>query len=455
MRVRTFFIIALVLVVIYALAATLLANEELLQEEFHLPGGASLPVGWVLLWAFSLGVAITAFVGLAREAGLMLERWRRRRASRKAEEIEEEFSRGLVAVLEGREEDAQRHFYAVLERDSRHFNTLVNLGDVLRNQQRYADAIEYHSKAHHLKPESSRPLYALVDDHEAKGDMDRARAVLGKIIALDKNSVSAWRKLRALHEKERSWKQALEAHARIVKLCQPGPVPEADRRVGLGLRYEIAAASLEDGRTREATVGFRRVLKEDEAFIPAHLGLGEALRQAGQEAEAVRTWQHGFEVTGSPIFLTALEEHYLKREQPFAAIEALKACARRARRDTLPRFFLGKLYFRLEMLDDAQSALSALEGRASYAPTLHYLLGRIAERRQNLRQAAVEYRKVIKEMELVQLDYKCRLCGAAVTEWSPRCTACAEWNSVELNFREEISAEELGLAPAPIYPARA
>ena len=76
----------------------------------------------------------------------------------------------------------------------------------------------------------------------------------------------------------------------------------------------------------------------------------------------------------------------------------MKRCVSRARKDTIPQFYLGKLFFRLEMLDDAAAILQSLEGRASYAPTLHYLLGRIHERRRNTRDAAIEYRKVIKEM---------------------------------------------------------
>jgi hypothetical protein len=136
------------------------------------------------------------------------------------------------------------------------------------------------------------------------------------------------------------------------------------------------------------------------------------------------------------------------------AIETLKRCVAQARKDTLPRFYLGKLYFRLEMLDDALSVLSALDGVATYAPTLHYLLGRIHERRNNHGNAAREYRKVIKEMDLVQLEYRCRSCGETVMEWTPRCLACGEWNTIEVNFREEIPLEELGLAPAPIYTSR-
>ena len=120
----------------------------------------------------------------------------------------------------------------------------------------------------------------------------------------------------------------------------------------------------------------------------------------------------------------------------------------------MARFYLGKLYFRLEMLDDALSVLSSLKGRASPAPSLHYLLGRIHERRENHREAAREYRKVIKDMDLVQLEYRCQSCGDMSLQWTHRCPACGEWNTVEVDFREEISLEALGLAPAPVYESR-
>ncbi len=455
MKIRTFLIIILALLAVFALLSVLLDNLSLLRQQIHLWAGMTVNVGVGLLVSFLAGAALVLLLGMSREIARMIEHARRRKASRKSEEIEEETSRGLVAVLEGREDEALGHFRAVLERDSRHFSTLLKLGEVLRSQEKYAEAIEFHRKAQHLKEDDTRPLYALVEDYEARGDMDQARIVLGKIIAINKNSVAAWRKLRSLHIKERNWKKALEAHERVERLANLNdPRDVADRRYGLGIRYEIAAEQLAEGKTKDAIAGLRRVLKVNDQFIPAHVKLGEALHQEGQEAEAVQAWYNGFEGTGSPIFLTALEEHYLQHEQPLAAIEALKRCIAQARKDTLPRFYLGKLYFRLEMLDDALALLASLEGRATYAPTLHYLLGRIHERRNNYREATLEYRKVIKEMDLVQVDYLCHACGDTVMDWVSRCLACGEWNSVEVNFREEITLEELGLAPAPIYDVR-
>ena len=364
MRVRTFLIISMVLVVLFAIVTFLYGNLELVSQDLTLAGDTTVNVGWALFWAFFLGVAITGLLGLAREFALMVERARLRRAGKKAEEIEEEYSRGLVAVLEGRGDQALRSFRAVLERDSRHVNTLIKLGEVLRRQGKPAEAIEFHRKAQNLKPESTRPLYALVDDHESRGEMDRARAVLGKILSIDKGSIAAWRKLRSLHVNEKNWDRANEAQSRVERLSRGRP-SDADCRWGQGIRYEHATALLEEGKTRDAISGFRKLLKDNESFIPAHVGLGEALRESGVDGEAVEAWHNGFELTGSPVFLTLLENHHLQREQPLAAIEALKKCVGCARRDTVARFYLGKLYFRLEMLDDAHSTLSSLSMRSA------------------------------------------------------------------------------------------
>ena len=452
MRVRTFLILVLLVLALLASSTFFSRNQELLSAEFQYWEGATLTVGQTLLLFFLAGILITFFVGLARQFGVMMEKRRQRLAGRKNDEIEEEYGRALVAVLEGREDDALGHFRAVLERDSRHFNTLLKLGAVLRSGERHKEAIEYHRKAHHLREEDTRPLYALVEDYEAMGDMDRARAVLGKIIGLNKHSVAAWRKLRALHAKEGNWSKALEAQKQVEKYAgRTDTGRPADKRFGKGIRYQIGADALANGEAKEALAVFRKILKEDGGFLPAHIDLGRALVHLGQESEAVQAWYNGFELTGSPIFLNTLEEYFLGNEQPLGAIEALKHCISRARKDTVPRFYLGKLYFRLEMLDDALAVLSSLYGRASYAPNLHYLLGRIYERRNNHGAAATEYRKVIKEMELIQLEYICRNCNETIMEWTSRCPACGSWNQIEVNFMEEISLEELGLSPAPIY----
>src|SRR5262245_49128098 len=299
MKLRTLLYILVAMGAAYAIISLFVANRAVLMEHrFHFWGGFDLPVGLTMIVFLVAGVMITLLAGLTREASRLVDGWRLRKATRTTEEVEEEFARGLSAVLEGRDDEALTHFRGVLEHDSRHFNTLLKLGEVLRGQERFDEAIEYHRKAHHLKDDDPRPLYALVEDYEAKGDLERARTVLGRIIALKRDSISAWRKLRWLHMKEGSWGKALDAHQRVEKrLNSRDPRDRSDARFGLGIRFEIAGDLLTAGEAKDAAAALRKLLKDEPRFIPAYVRLGEALRAQGLASEAIEAWYQGFEVT--------------------------------------------------------------------------------------------------------------------------------------------------------------
>jgi len=127
MKLRTFLYILGAMGVAYAMITLFVANRSVLMEHtFHF-WAESISRGLTLILFLVAGVVITLLAGLTREASKMMEGWRHRQASRTSEEIEEEYGRGLSAVLEGRDDAALRHFRAVLERDSRHFNTLLKL----------------------------------------------------------------------------------------------------------------------------------------------------------------------------------------------------------------------------------------------------------------------------------------------------------------------------------------
>jgi lipopolysaccharide biosynthesis regulator YciM len=215
----------------------------------------------------------------------------------------------------------------------------------------------------------------------------------------------------------------------------------------------MAVATLQEGKAKAAIVILRRLVREAPEFVPAWLRLGEAHAEAGGEDEAVETWNRGFEATWSPVLLSALEDFHLERERPLEAIAALKRCAARSSRDLLPRFYLGKLYFRLEMLDEAWNVLSELRNRASYAPSLHYLIGSIAERRGEHATATEAFRRALGESRLLDVGFRCQECAVASDGWRDRCPECGAWNSVEADLREVVSPEELGLSTAPVYTA--
>jgi lipopolysaccharide biosynthesis regulator YciM len=220
----------------------------------------------------------------------------------------------------------------------------------------------------------------------------------------------------------------------------------------LGLAYQQGVAHLEADEVEEARGIFDRILEQEPGFVPAFIMRGEAALISGDDDEALADWRKGFEATGSPVFLQRLEDHFIERENPLRAIETLHGLIADAGSDLLPRFFLGRLYYRLEMHEEALKVLEGLKERIRKSPTFHYLLARIRERRGEMHQAVESYRSCVRESGLRSAEYTCKLCRTRFEIWQARCVACGSWNSVELDFDEEsVSAEESGVRKAPMW----
>jgi tetratricopeptide (TPR) repeat protein len=453
MKIRTVLYLTLGGILVAVLSVLYTANRAVLEQPVALGHGFSMPVWACTLLASVLSMMVPILFGLLRDAREFFGSLTVRRRAQDTQAIEGLYARGIESMLNGREERALEHFNAVLHRDPQHFDSLLKGGEVLRLLRRHAEAIEYHRRAARLREGDVRPLYSLVADYEESNADENAKAVLNRIIELNpKRSLNAYRQLRALYMREGAWDRAWEIQQRIEEqLSEMGRSAKAEKKYHLAIRLMLARAHQEAGRPRDAIAILRRLVKMDPAFVPAHLRLGRALMALEQPEAAVEAWDEGYQATGHPIFLTTIEDHFLKEEQPRKAIEALKGAVWRSKQDVLPRFFLGKLYFRLEMLDEALGEFSRMKNRVAYFPALHYHLAKILERHGNYREAIRELETLLLQAEALKVEYVCTTCSKRLPSWSERCERCGEWNSIVVDFREERGVEELGLSSAPVY----
>jgi tetratricopeptide (TPR) repeat protein len=453
MKIRTVLYLTLGGILVAVLSVLYTANRAVLDQPIALGHGFSMPVWACTLLASGVSMMVPILFGLLRDAREFFGSLTVRRRALDTQAIEGLYARGIESMLNGREERALEHFNAVLTRDPQHFDALLKGGEVLRLLRRHAEAIEYHRRAARLREGDLRPLYSLVADYEDSGADENAKAVLNRIIELNpKRSLNAYRQFRALVMREGSWDRAWEIQQRIEEqLSEMGRSAKAEKKYHLAIRLMLARAHQDAGRPREAIAILRRLAKMDPTFVPAHLRLGRSLMALEQPEAAVEAWEEGYQATGHPIFLTTIENHFLEQEQPRKAIEALKAAVWRTKQDVLPRFFLGKLYFRLEMLDEALGEFSRMKNRVAYFPALHYHLAKILERHGNYREAIRELETLLLQAEALKVEYVCTTCSKRFPSWSERCERCGEWNSIVVDFREERGVEELGLSSAPVY----
>ncbi len=455
MKIRTVLYLMFGAIVVIVLSILYGTNKDTLDSQIVFGHGLHIPVWFALLLASGVSMLVPLLFGVLRDLRRMLRDFSVRRQARSRQEAEELYLRGVESMLNGREERALEHFNDVLAIDPNHFEALLKGGEVLRGLRRYAEAIEFHRRAARVKEDDLHPLYSLVSDYEESGAPENAKAVLNRIIELNpKRSLAASRKYRAICVSEGAWEKAWEIQKRIEdQLSDMGRSRKAEKKYHLGIRYMLAQSLLQAGKARDAVGTLRRLVAMEPAFVPAPLALGRALLALRQPEEAVEVWDKAYEATGHPIFLSTIEDHYLGQEQPRRAIEALKAAIWKSKKDIIPRFFLGKLYYRLEMIDEALQQFSQMKGRVTYFPALHYYLAKIMERQGNMREALTELELVLRQAEVLKVEYICATCSRKHPAWVDYCERCGEWNSIVVDFQEERPIEELGISTAPVYTA--
>ncbi len=455
MKIRTVVYLMTGTILVAALSVLYSLNQEILSRPLVLGRGLSLPVWFSFLLVSGVSMLVPLLVGLLRDVRRMLGGLTARRRLRSQQEAEERYLQGVESMLNGREERALEHFNAVLQVEPDHFEALLKGGEVLRTMRRHAEAIEYHRRAARAKEGDLRPLYSLVSDYEESGAIENAKAILNRIIEISpKRSLTAYRKYRAICISEAAWDRAWEIQQKIEDLLsEMGRSRKGEKKYHLGIRYMLAQRLIEQGKEREAIGLLRRLARMEATFVPAHLRLGQALAAVRQPEEAVEVWEEGYQATGHPVFLSTIEDHYLREEKPRRAIEALKAAVWKSQKDIIPRFFLGKLYYRLEMVDEALQQFAQMKGQVTYFPALHYYLAKIMERQGDFREALKEFETVLQQSELLRVEYACATCARKYPAWVDYCDHCGDWNSVVVDFKEERGVEELGLSTAPVYTA--
>jgi len=91
---------------------------------------------------------------------------------------------------------------------------------------------------------------------------------------------------------------------------------------------------------------------------------------------------------------------------------------------------LGRVYFELEMLDEAAEVFEKLEMRVPDSPLVHAYLGAVFERRGDTRESLDEYRRALRLGHAFDWPHECAACGAPAPTWRERCAGCGRWNTL-------------------------
>lgn len=386
-----------------------------------------VPLMALVVGAFLGGACLALFLTLLRDLSRTFRDYTMARRVRREESLAEVYHRGVDAQLAGKPGSAAEAYEELLAREPGHADAHLRLGELAHARNDHQAALDHHLQALRSE-ERADTLLAVALDYRGAGRPDEALATYRRILERDRTHLTALRAIRDLTLQQGRWSDALGAQQRLVDL-----VAEDERPAELdwlaGIHYEVGKRLLADGKPQEASSHFKESLRANRGFLPAHVAMGDASLKAGDQREAIRTWERALEIAPAPVLLRRLEERYRAEGRPSRMIALYQDALARAPQDLGLAFALGRVYFELEMLDEAADQFQKVEVRTPDFAPLHAYLGAIFERHGQGADAFQEYRRALTLTQSFEWPHRCSACGLAHARWQDRCPGCGRWNT--------------------------
>lgn len=375
-------------------------------------------------------------VGVRQTKALYLN-WAYRRRLKKEASLEEFYKEGCNAFLAARHKDALALFQKVLGINPNHLNALVHLGKIYRSEKNLHEAIRLYRKARLVDDKNTEVLFGLAENLNAAHQSDEAVGILKEMISIDDNNLTALVRLREIYVDLSRWEEAHFIEEKVLKLSLLTEGREKEQSIFVGIKFEKGMAALKQNQVEPARQSFKSAIKINKDFVPAYIGLGEAYIKASRMESALTLFEKGYDMTKNIILLHRLEALCLEMGQPDRIIKAYQKALVKDPHHVALKFYLGKLYYRLEMIDESFDLLSEIEGQVESFPDLHKILGNLQFRRGDYFLAAETFRKGLESQTashlktVIIVPYYCSVCDCHAPTWSGRCTRCGEWNSYQ------------------------
>jgi lipopolysaccharide biosynthesis regulator YciM len=387
------------------------------------------PISLVLFSVAAGALAVVMLVGAREIRGYILN-WQSSRRRKREEKVQNYYDDGVLASLSRRTAEAISLLQKVLALDPNHTRALVSLGNIFRKEKHYNEAIRLHRKARVLDEDNIEILFTLSKDLEDAKRYEEAIQALEEILKLDSTNPSALYRIRDIHLRTRKWLDAHGVQERLLKAGLPDRELRMETQIMTGLKYEVARMYMDRGDRDQARKYFKEAIKLDKNFLPARIGFAETLIREGKLRQAAESWEKSYVKTGNPIFLQRLEDLYLEMGEPGEMIRIYQDALVRHSMDPMLKLALGKLYYRLEMIDDAFDLLSTLEGLHDPSEDLRKMMVSLYIRKGNTEAAMLEIQDSLSGSRPVSLMFHCTACRYQTREWSGRCPQCERWNTI-------------------------
>jgi lipopolysaccharide biosynthesis regulator YciM len=390
----------------------------------------------LILLSIVIGALAMLFVFVVRDTKRYVDNLQYQKKQKREAKVQELYSKALNYLFSHHNQaEAKELFKAVLIEEPEHLNALLQLGDIAIAEDDFQKAREYYQRAMDLNPRNIEALFSLERLMEKTGRWSDALRYIEEVLDIDDENLSALYKKRDILEKQERWDEVVFVQKTILKSEHTEKDKNRERQNLIGYKYEYARHSLENGELEKSKKAFRTVLRLEKDFIPATLGLAEVLLREGETEEAINLLENSYGQTSSMILLLRLEDLLISAGEPLRLLRIYKNKILRNPQDPVIKFFLGKLYYRLEMIDDAFETMRSIDTGGTIYPEMHQLVGNLYLKRNQADRAVYEFKKALEAHKCAfSFSYSCKKCGHVASEWSGRCANCRQWSTYQLNL---------------------
>jgi lipopolysaccharide biosynthesis regulator YciM len=415
-------------------------NHEVTSVKVPFGAVYEIPKIALILISSGIGFLATLFLFAIRDTKKFIDNWQYQKEKKQDMKVQELYSKALNALLGRNEESASAALEDILKEKPGHIDALLRLGDIAATEDEYQKANNYYLKAKNIQPKKLETLFALEALMEKTGRWSEAMDYLENILDIDDSNLSAMYKKRGILERQGKWDDLVYLQKAILKHEHSEKDKKRENQNLVGYKYEYGRYSIENNQLEKAKKAFKTVLRLEKDFIPAILGLAEVMLIEGDSEEAVNLLEKSYENTHSTIVLARLEDLLINLGEPSRLIHIYKNSISKKPNDPVIKFFLGKLFYRLEMIDDAFEVLSGIDTGGAVYPELHQVLGNLYMRKNENEKAAQEFKKAVDMKLSLRLPYCCKQCGYTADEWSGRCPDCRVWDTYQFNLEGSCNA---------------
>jgi len=423
-------------IVLFCAVVALFAINNHEVTTIKVPFGSvyEIPKISLMLLSSAIGFLITLFIFAIRDTKKFIDNWQYQRKQKQDIKVQELYAKALNALLAHNEEAARAALGEILTEAPDHVDALLRLGDVCSAEDDYQQAGAYYQRAKDINPKKLETLFALESLMEKTGRWAEAMKHLEDILDIDDSNLTAMYKKRGLLERQGKWDELVYLQKAILKHEHGEKDKKRENQNLIGYKYEYGRHSLENSQPEKAKKAFKTVLRLEKDFLPAVLGLAEVMLIEGDSEEAVNLLEKSYENNHAAILLARLEDLLISLGEPSRLISIYKNSISKRPADPVTKFFLGKLFYRLEMVDDAFEILTSIDTGGLIYPELHQVLGNLYTRKRQYEKAAQEFKKAVDIKLSLRLPYCCTQCGNTADEWSGRCPDCKHWSTYHFNL---------------------